>query len=254
MESSNISAIHTPCKSCVFAIYNDKTQTGCHLDYINKYKNKDTQILEAYDNDLEFFIVNDKKCVGYRENPWFAKYGLEHSSIEKKIAKVKEVNHIDYILVINFLEIGDKEEDLDNLKNTLSTLAIHPKKIVFIRGSEGTIIYATIQKLMTDSKINCKWRIQTMVDESISNENILHNAINNDKSYRFVCHIKNSKCDNLNYIVLTANDIVYDKLDQFMVLTDKDSSCVLFSAGVYRFSLAENKQDLLANPDNFQVV
>lgn len=251
-----IDIIHTPCKNCIFALYEDKTQVGCHLGYLDKYKNKGLNVIEAYDNDLEFFVINGKKCVGYRENPWFAKYGLEHASLEDKTSKFKELNRINYVLVINFIEIGDKQEDIDNLKRALSLLTIHPKKIVFVRGPEGTetTIYASIQKLMTESKIDCQWRIQTMVDDSISNENILHNIINHDKSYRFVCHIKKSECNNLNRVVQKADEIVYNDLDQFMVLTDEHSSCVIFGAGVYRFSLVEHGKDILSETSAFTVV
>ena len=252
-----IQIIHTPCKSCVFALYEDKTQTGCHLSYIEKYKDKGIEVLEAYDNDLNFYIINGKKCIGYRENPWFAKYGLEHSSLEEKTSKFRDLNHIDYILVINFVELGDSPEDIGNIKNALSSLSIHPKKIVFVRGTEGseTTIYASIQKLMTESKIDCGWRIQTMVDDSVSNENILHNIVNNDKSYRFICHIKKSNChENLNRVLNTANDIVYNQLDTFMVLTDGNESCRVFGAGVYRFSLVEHHKDLLADKNSFRVV
>lgn len=251
-----VDIIHTPCKSCVFATYENNTQTGCHLNYIEKYKSNGTDILEAYDADKEFYIINGKKCIGYRENGWFEQYGLQNASLEEKERKLKESNHIDYVLVINFIEIGDSDQDISNIKSALSSLTMHPARIVFVRGPEGseTTIYASIQKLMTDSKIDCKWRIQTMVDDSISNENILHGVVNENKSYRFVCHMKKSNCDNLNRIVEAANDIVYNQLEKFIVLTDPDNSCVLFGSGVYRFSLVEHGKDILSDTDSFKIV
>jgi|694.fasta_scaffold130964_3 hypothetical protein len=251
-----LSIVHTPCKSCVFAEYDENTQTGCRLNYIEKYKENGEQILEAYDDNKEFYIINGKKCVGYRENQWFAQYGLENASLEEKEKKFRESNHIDYVLVVNFIEIGDSDQDIANIKRAFSSLGIHPAKIVFVRGPEGskTTIYASIQKLMADSKIDCKWRIQTMVDDSISNENILHGVITENKSYRFVCHMKKSSCNNLNNVVEAANDIVYSQLNKFIVLTDPDNSCVLFGSGVYRFSLAEHGKDILADTGGFKIV
>lgn len=258
MQNNEISIIHTPCKNCAFAIYDNKTQTGCHLDYINKYKNIGAEVLEAYDNDLDFFIINNKKCIGYRENSWFIKNGLSaDSSIEDKITKFNSLNQINYLLVINFMELGDSQESVDYIQESLCNLTIHPKKIIFIRPSEGSesTIYASLQKLMIKSGINCAWRIQTMVDDSISNENILHNAVNHDKSYRFICYIKNNRCvSNLNKVVVHANDIVYKDLKQFGVLTDADYSCILFSAGVYRFSLIEHQVDILSDYKTFEIV
>ena len=61
---STINAVHTPCKNCVFAIYDNITQTNCALHYLDIYRDKDIEILEAYDNDKEFYIINNKKCIG----------------------------------------------------------------------------------------------------------------------------------------------------------------------------------------------
>ena len=82
---SIIHAIHTPCKNCVFAKYEENTQTGCELDYIEKYKNLESEILEVYDNDKEFYVINDKKCLGYREPKWFEQLSMSDSSMEEKI-------------------------------------------------------------------------------------------------------------------------------------------------------------------------
>lgn len=252
-----ISIIHTPCKNCVFAIYEDKTQTGCHLDLVQKYKDRGVEILEAYDNDLEFFILNKKKCFGYRENSWFIKNGLPpDSSIEEKTEYFRQSNKIGYLLVVNFLEIGDTDNDLYNLRKGLSTLSILPKKIVFVRGSTGPerTDYKSVQNLMKKSGLNCPWRIQTMVDDTISNENILHNITNLDKSIRFICNIKKSNCNNLDRVVSKANSIVYEDLGNFVILTDETTSCVFYSSGVYRYSLMENQQDILSDINNYTVV
>lgn len=252
-----ISIIHTPCKNCVFAIYADKTQTGCHLDLLEKYKNHGVQILDAYDNELEFFILNKKKCFGYRENSWFIKNGLSSdSTIEEKIKSFKESNKIGYLLVVNFLEIGDSDNDLYHLKKSLSTIEIPPKKIVFVRASTGPdrTDYKGIQTLMKKSGLDCPWRIQTMVDDSVSNENILHNITNLDKSIRFICNVKKPQCYDLNTVINKANSIVYEDLGNFIVLTDKDLSCMFYSSGVYRYSLIENQKDILSDPTTYTIV
>lgn len=93
-----INTIHTPCKSCVFAKYDNNTQNGCELNYLDKYRTKNASILEAYDDEKEFYIINGKKCMGYRENKWFKQFNLENSDIESKIKIYKEKNYLDYIL------------------------------------------------------------------------------------------------------------------------------------------------------------
>ena len=55
--------IHTPCKDCVFAIYDDKTQINCSQDCIDKYKKLDVPIVEVYDDDKEFYVIEGRKCI-----------------------------------------------------------------------------------------------------------------------------------------------------------------------------------------------
>lgn len=251
-----INPVHTPCKNCAFAKYHNKTQTGCALGFLDIYTRQGVEILDVYDNDLEFYVINDRKCIGYRENSWFKQYDLADASIEDKIVKFKELNKINYLLVINFKKIGETEENISDLVDNLKSLSTHPHKIVFVRPASGgdATTYGSINKMMTGAKINCAWRIQSMVDETISHENILHNIISLNKSYRFICSLNTAKCSNLNKVVQTAQDIVYEKLEQFGVLTDQDRSCILFPGGVYRYSIAQNGVDLLANPDTFTII
>ena len=252
----NINPIHTPCKNCTFAKFADKTQIGCHIGFLDIYRKQNAEILEAYDNDLEFYVINDKKCVGYRENSWFQKYNLSDAPIQQKIDKFKELNKINYLLVIDFKKLGETEEDINNIQAALSDLNIQPQKIVFVRAASGgeTTTYGSINKMMIRSKIDCAWRIQSMVNEDISSEDILHNIISINKPYRFICDLRRSDCHKLNSVIEAAQEIVYEKLDQFSVLTDADHACIIFPSGVYRYSIAQYGVDMLSNPDTFTIV
>jgi hypothetical protein len=59
----SIKAIHTPCKNCVFAKYDGKTQTDCHLDMTTKFSSKGIEIIKAYDEEKEFDIINGKNVM-----------------------------------------------------------------------------------------------------------------------------------------------------------------------------------------------
>lgn len=250
---SSISKVHTACKNCVFAIYNKITQTGCALGYIDKYKTKDAQILEVYDNEKEFYVINDKKCLGYRENTWFAKYGIEHADLQTKTDKFKELNHLDYLIMIDLKNFTI--QDLVILNESIKECSIAPSKIVFIRYQTDNRIftYDKIKDFFQNSKINCKWRIQTMVTDELSHEDILHNCCNLNKGYRFMLSIKNP-CSNICSIIETTNKIVYDNLDQITAVCNKDKSAILFSAPTYRWSIAVEQKNILDNEDNYITV
>lgn len=47
--------LYTSCKDCKFAIYNEKTQTGCQADQIERFGKEN--VIEAYDDDEEFYVI-----------------------------------------------------------------------------------------------------------------------------------------------------------------------------------------------------
>lgn len=250
--SEVINPIHTPCKHCVFAIYNGQTQTDCHLDYISKYKDKRVEILEAYDNDKEFYVINNKKCIGYRENSWFEKRNLAHLTIEEKIQRFKEFNFLHYLLVINLKTFHDEKICYDLLEN-IKNLDIKPRKIIVIRYQNDNKQYP-YEKIQSAIDNDIKWRIQTiLVDREY--ENILHEIINLNKKYRFVLSIKEpTSFDDVNNIINKANHIVYEDMDRFIAITNKDKSSILFSAPNYRHSLLIEKQDILTDSTHHIII
>lgn len=246
---SSISKIHTSCKNCVFSTYEGITQKGCSLNYISKYKEKNTEIIEAYDEEKEFYIINDKKCLGYRENKWFVQYDLEHASLEEKIKKFEELNHIQYLLMIDLKNFNI--ESLETLKNSLRDCIIKPEKIIFIRYQSSNLFpYDILKKFCEDAQIKGKWRIQTMVDDEMSSMDILHNTINLNKGYRFILSINNPTTD-INNIIIKADTIVYKDLDSIVAIKNNDKSAVLISAPSYRWSIVVERKNVLDDENNY---
>lgn len=58
----------TACKNCLFAKYEDNTQTGCVAGRVKKYQD-DHMIIEAYDDDKEFFVIKGI-CNLVRQDGW----------------------------------------------------------------------------------------------------------------------------------------------------------------------------------------
>lgn len=64
-EKPNISnKLHTSCKDCKFAVWNGITQTACQFELLDKYK----EVVPAYDEDKEFFVINNDVCLLKRQN------------------------------------------------------------------------------------------------------------------------------------------------------------------------------------------
>jgi hypothetical protein len=258
MSQPTISPIHTACKKCVFAEYVDKTQNGCRLNYLDIYKNnQDTELLEVFDEDLEFFVINEKKCIGYRENSWFVKFGLENATIEEKIEKFHQINHLDYYVIINLDAETHDDTRIQKLIVELSNLDIKPQKIIFIRYIKNVeeFSYEFIMDFLNRSNLDsCQWRIQGMEDNKALYEHTLHNITSLNKTPRFVLSIKLGDSYNLNGIVNTANNIVYKKLERFYVIKNIDENCMIFGSAVYRFALLANKENILMSSEKHIVV
>ena len=212
MIDNQINTIHTTCKDCVFAVYDDKTQNECALKYLDIYKTNNIEILEAYDQDKEFYIINGKKCIGYRENKWFKQFDLDNSDLVDKINKYHQTNHLDYFIVID-LKLMSLDQ-LDKMLKQISGCTIQPKKVIFIRYSDNELRfpYSSVENLLKQYDVSYTWRIQTILDLSLEYEHILHNIISLNTKYRFTVSVS-SYNEDIKHIVDTTNKIVHYDFD-----------------------------------------
>lgn len=246
---TTISHIHTNCKECVFAQYDQNTQIGCGLDYINRYKEKGVRVLEVYDSDKEFYVLNDKKCIGYRENKWLTNNNLSNDSdMLNRVSIYKETNTIDYIAIIDTKNL--KLDDLINIFDQISYSKILPKKVFIIRYNDNENFKFENLKSILDN-LQYAWKINTCVGDSTFSY-FMDNIATFNKQARFVVSII-APSDHISKVITTANDIVHNKLDTFMIVGNKDKTCLIFSSYVYKYGkyIGDNIFD---NIDNYKEV
>jgi len=249
---SEIKAIHTVCKNCVFSIFDAHTQTGCFTKYLDRYRENNEHIIEAFDDNKEFYIINDKKCLGYRENSWFDQFNMSNSSMEEKFEKIKSENHLQYLLIIDLQQYSI--DDVDDLESQLKTLDTKPSKIIFIRYDNNPVhSFERLDQLLKSCDIHCAWKIQSMLDYALSYDEILHNAIFMENQYRFILSIYRPY-KNINSIIIRTNKIVFEDLGQFNVISDESRSCLMFSGGIYRYCAFHEHKDILKDFSNHIIV
>jgi len=251
--NQSINPIHTPCKKCVFAKYENKTQIDCELKYLDIYRNKNIEILEAYDEDLEFYVINQKKCIGYREPKWFDMVGLSNSTLEEKITKYKELNKIHYALTIDTLNMT--VDNFENIIKSVSGLSIKPQKLIIIRHlvDNHQLPYNIIESTFNKYDIKNIWRIKTVLDTELSRGDVLHQVVGENSSYRFIAYTNDCDAD-LNKLIEKANSVVYENFDQFNILTlETEAKTIIFSVGVYRYTNAMGAS-ILENQSNYTVI
>ena len=84
-SNNQIARLHTSCKDCIFIRYGacgspieEKSQSGCEMKLVGphidtegqlsiRHVNSDIEVLEAYDDEEEFFVLNNTKC-HYKRN------------------------------------------------------------------------------------------------------------------------------------------------------------------------------------------
>ena len=91
---------HTACKDCGFAHYKDKTQVGCLNDSLKAFEKNGTEIIEAYDDEKEFFIVDGRTCPNYRTKDWFSKLFDNSKNIPTKELYKENKIKVDVIILI----------------------------------------------------------------------------------------------------------------------------------------------------------
>lgn len=92
--------IVTSCKNCCFAEYDGDVQKSCALNLLEQYKD----VQEAYDDDKEFFIINNVACDQKRSKTWYDLQDDPYRQIEQEICikydAIVLVNSDDFIPTI----------------------------------------------------------------------------------------------------------------------------------------------------------
>lgn len=158
----------TPCKNCIFAEYNDITQIGCKLGMIEKFRNKGTPILEVYDNDKEFYVIQGRRCMSARTKHWFYK---DYTVTEQRAMINREVA-IPYNAII-FAE----HKSYNDIKKTIESLAaqtIKPWKItvVLLNNHPDT---QRILKVLDNTTLS--WKIQGMMLPNTPKQQVLNTIV-----------------------------------------------------------------------------
>ena len=207
---------HTPCKNCVFITYEDLTQIDCKLNLIEKFRTHNIEILEAYDEKNEFYIINNTKCIHKRTKEWIA----ASLTLPEQVDKItKETNlHFHTIVWIK------NEDNIENVKITLNSLnnqSLKPSQITLIRPVDCVI--SPEQLVESCSILDCKWRIERLIDKTIVKEKVLNLIIPFLKNKIYIEF-------NAGFIVPkeTLNDISKAVIDDFvkfvMFLPNKDGN------------------------------
>lgn len=167
MSNKPISLIHTPCKLCVFAEYEDNTQIGCQIGYLSTYQKNNIEILEVYDDEKNFYVINNKKCLGYRDRSWLDKHQDQDLS-----SVVKAENELKYICLIEITT----NSTLDKIKQYIYSIInqdIKPKGILFYQNrleNHKVKNQELLHFMQNFTNTGIDWKIKNFIDKDMDNQ------------------------------------------------------------------------------------
>lgn len=123
--------METPCKNCCFATYEGKTQTGCSLNRLEVLKANNVEILEAYDEDKEFFVVKGN-CNYGRPQKWLDK--VVTAGLNPADRVTSECNFdMNWFIYVNNSNIDEAHKKLEQINKW----KIYPDRVIMVYHDEG---------------------------------------------------------------------------------------------------------------------
>ena len=108
------------CKGCHFAHTIGKTQVGCELNKIERFKEAGADVKEAEDGFEEFYII-DRFCSTYRDATWAEDADDPETQVLEEIS-----------VPVNFILLHGKKATIDDLEVTLKDIAGQSNKPVSV--------------------------------------------------------------------------------------------------------------------------
>lgn len=218
-----ISRVHTSCKDCIFAIYENKTQTGCDFNNrTERYKEKGL-LIDAQDDENQFFIVNRKFCLAKRNYQWLKNQDFDHSTTEILVDAVRDEMSVNYAYIVYFGEAT--EEAIEKLHNTIKAVMssrIAPHQIVVVNNTGGTEVFEhRLVNLLTGMThgTKTKWSLKNIVEQCDRSRALLISVKEVNVRLFLIC---DAGYEIPKEYISKLDTIVNDELKDFICITGPD--------------------------------
>jgi len=210
MSTSNISRLHTSCKECIFAKWDNNCQTSCEMDKLST-----NETVEVYDGENEFFVVNNAKCHYKRNHSWGEKTKKENW---KNLIKTE--NRIKYQVII--FAYNDMDE-IRTMTTSLLKQEIPPQHITIVRRPNNTIRPSIISDHL--KSLGVIWRLENTLDSNLNNFQIIDSILSTRSYPYYAIFTPDVKIPHDLFNVI--NKHIYDKCLQFAILINDERPVVV---------------------------
>lgn len=236
---------HTSCKNCFFAKYDNNTQVDCCVGLVDKYRESATvEVVEAYDHQKEFYVINNKKCMCYMEEDKIQEDPELKDKTQEEAGEFIRNNRrkLNYEIVVNTQDLS--EEDIKLALEELKQVSVLPKMLRFILFPTSKVPLHRYQHLVKESGADVVWRIQSMIEPE-PYDIVLHNTSFTTKS-KYICSLAGSPKD-LHKMINLAQTKVYDNFETFTTITNGEK-CYFYNVAVYIVAI-QKKFDIIAETE-----
>lgn len=228
-QSGKSNLLNTSCKECVLAIYEGKTQTGCVANRIEKFKD---DVIEAYDDEKEFYVIN-RLCNFYREDKEkYIKYG------KVQLCKIETEAQVSFDV---FVQCDQMDNDFRNkiLDLYMTTISQYEESKIDLH-----LMFTNLDKAQKETLHKLRSYINMPKMSMYKDEFFIHNLLcKTSRSY----HIFVMK-DNIpdNNFISNVNDLVNNDLKKAIVVEHNNSFAISNLAyKVESINIGRNYKDIV---------
>ena len=213
---TEVSAISTICKNCLFAKYDKNTQIGCEFDRTQTVDNHPVyELIAAQDDDKEFYILNNHICPYQRTDTW------THADDEDIISKVKEEVYMPWAAILFYRHNGldSVEERIKELK----TQRVKPKVVSLVIDAQDIHPdhFKSLYQMMEDNfEI---WYLQRVIQQDLPDRFTGDLCFDKMKKHRFMfySYFESTKAIDSNYYN-KIHKFVIDDMNSYGIIKNKD--------------------------------
>lgn len=170
-----MSEIRTCCRNCPFALYEGKTQTDCSLGRLDKYQRQNVSVVEAYDEEKEFFLIKERICPYCRTPDWAEKNKGKDLT---EVAKAENALRLEVVVPVEAGEFDKAKETIRSVEN--QTRPVFRLNIAINQCEYTPATFIT--ELRTKS---FDWNVYA-ANEKLSRGMLVHRAVEHSKSNYFI--------------------------------------------------------------------
>lgn len=210
-----INKVHTSCRNCVFAEYEDKTQVGCRLDMLEKYD----EVLEAYDEEKEFFVINNMFCRRKRSEQWAKRFPASEwaNQVEREL-------EIKWHPILFFTTPQELIRSIDSIKQQ----SIPPAHVTVINGFNSVVPSHKITKWLKGFN---SWRVQSIESSDVVKEDQIDLVIDTYKIPIYMVFDAGYQLEPT--LIQQLNNLINEEMLSFALITKKDNTLKIIPTAIH---------------------